>query len=259
MLRCLLPGLLWLAAASSVAEVRGEYRLGPGDVVKVSVYDHPDLQSEIQLTQNGELNFPLIGKLRAGGLSFTEVEQLIARRLGEGGFIRNAQVNVLIAQYRSQRVSVLGEVSRPGRYALEHDADLVEMIAVAGGIGNSGGDRLLLVRGETRQELLLSQLLAAQRAGERVLKVQNGDVIFVPRMQQVYVYGEVNRPGSFRLEERMTVMQAIASAGGYNPRASKRSVEIHRRQPDGSIAEVAPKLTDPVRDNDVIYVQESLF
>ncbi|BCL74667.1 hypothetical protein JHS3_04030 [Jeongeupia sp. HS-3] len=254
--------LLWCAlfiAGSALAETRNEYRLGPGDVIKVSVYDHADLQTEIQLTQNGELNFPLIGKIRVGGSSFTEAEQLIARKLSEGGFIKNAQVNVLIAQYRSQRVSVLGEVSRPGRYALENDADLIEMIATAGGVAASGGDRLLLVRGDERQELLLSRLLAAQRAGERALKVQNGDVIFVPRMQQIYVYGEVNRPGSFRLEERMTVMQAIATAGGYNPRAARRSVEIHRRQLDGAIAEVSPKLTDPVLDNDVIYVQESLF
>ncbi|MBM3115148.1 SLBB domain-containing protein [Jeongeupia naejangsanensis] len=258
MLRYLWLGVLLLVATAG-AELRGEYRLGPGDVVKVSVYDHPDLLTEAQLTQNGELNFPLIGKIAAGGRSFTEVEQLIARKLGDGGFIRNAQVNVLIAQYRSQRVSVLGEVSRPGRYALENDADVVEMIATAGGIGATGGDRLVLVRGETRQELLLSTLLSAQRAGDAVPRVRNGDVVFVPRMQQVYVYGEVNRPGSFRLEERMTVMQAIASAGGYNPRASRRSIEIHRRQADGSVAEVSPKLTDAVLDNDVIYVQESLF
>ncbi|WP_229797358.1 polysaccharide export protein EpsE [Jeongeupia chitinilytica] len=251
---CLLVG-----AAGALADTGGDYRLGPGDVVKISVYDHPDLGSEIQMNRDGVITFPLIGKVDLNGLSFAQAEAAIAQALKSGGFIRQPNVNVLVAQYRSQRVAVLGEVNRPGRYALEGGASLVDLLAQAGGASATGGDKLVLVRGTSRRDFLLSQLLGNEDPAIREVRVQAGDVIFVPRMQQVFVYGEVNRPGNFRLEQNMTVMQALSVAGGFNPRASKRSLEVHRTRADGSVEEIDVKPSDRLQDNDVLYVQESLF
>ncbi|KAF0815385.1 Polysialic acid transport protein KpsD [Andreprevotia sp. IGB-42] len=236
-----------------------EYRLGAGDVVKITVYDHDDLNTELQLTQSGELAFPLIGRIKLAGLTFSETERLIATKLDEGGFVKKAFVNVLITQYRSQRVTVIGEVNKPGRYDLDGVANIVDAVALAGGVAPTGGDRVVLTRGETRNEILLSQFLSQSKEGDPATQIRNGDVIFVPRMQQIYVYGEVNRPGAFRLEPGMTVVQAIAAAGGFNQRATKRGLEIERRKPEGGTAVIAPRLSDPVQDNDVINVQESLF
>ncbi|WP_148715336.1 SLBB domain-containing protein [Chitinolyticbacter meiyuanensis] len=250
----------WLLLAMVAhADNAGEYRLGPGDVVRVTVYDHADLDTEAQLTQDGKLAFPLVGLLDLNNLSFTEAAKRVSEALERGQFLRKAHVNVLITQYRSQRISVVGEVNRPGRYQLDSPTSLVDAIALAGGVSVNGGDRVVLVRGTERREVLLSQLVNPANPTADGAKVFSGDVVFVPRMQQFYVYGEVNRPGNFRLENNMTVMQALASAGGFNPRASHRNVAVHRTAGDGSVQELAVKLTDRVQENDVIYVQEALF
>jgi polysaccharide export outer membrane protein len=258
MRRLLILATLLLAPLLHAADNAGEYRLGPGDVVKISVYDHADLNTEIQLNKDGDITFPLVGKLRLQGLSYTESEALIARALQGGGFLKQANVNVLVTQYRSVRVSVVGEVYKPGRYALDSMANLIDVLAIAGGVNSSGGDKVIVLRGDRRDEYFISKLMAGSDA-DRQLRIQGGDIIYIPRMQQFYVYGEVNRPGSYRLEPGMTVMQAVSVAGGFNPRASHRAFQLHRNQPDGSIRQIEPALSDTLQENDVIYVQESLF
>jgi polysaccharide export outer membrane protein len=250
--------MLCLFAISLPAMATGEYRLGAGDVVKISVYDHEDLQAELQLTQGGDVTFPLVGRVKIAGLTFSEAEKLISGKLIDGGYLKQAFVNVLISQYHSQRISVIGEVNHPGRFELDSATHLVEAIALAGGVAPTGGDKVILVRGDTRTEIALSQF-AKPASGDDTLQLRNGDVVMVPRSPQIYVYGEVNRPGAFRLENGMTVVQAIAAAGGFNPRASKRSIELERRQPDGRNVTLDVRLNDAVQDNDVINVQESLF
>ncbi|GAA5785929.1 hypothetical protein GCM10007860_17740 [Chitiniphilus shinanonensis] len=235
-----------------------EYVLGAGDVVKVAVYDHPDLTTEIQLTQSGEISFPLVGAVKLAGLSFSQAESRIAGLLERGGFVNKPSVNVLITQYRSQRVAVLGEVSNPGRYALDSAATLIDALALAGGVNPNGGDTLVLTRGNERREFSLAALLA-QDGTAKAEEVRAGDVLYIPRAQQIYVYGEVNRPGSFRLERNMTVMQALSVAGGYNLRASQKGLEIHRAKHDGGTDVLQAKPTDVVQANDVVFVREALF
>ncbi|KPC51817.1 polysaccharide export protein EpsE [Amantichitinum ursilacus] len=241
------------------AENAGEYKLGPGDVIKVSVYDHPDLQLELQLTKDGELSFPLIGQVKLNGASFAEAEQAIAQRLSKGGFVKNPQVNVLISQYRSQRVSIIGEIAKPGRYSLDSATNLLDLLAIAGGLTGNGGDVVQLLRDGKRTDINLPRDINNGKSENTTLRMQNDDVIYVPRMQQYYVYGEVNRSGNFRLEQNQTVMQALAVAGGFNQRASHTSITINRTQPDGSVKTIEVQPTDLVQVNDVIYVKESLF
>jgi polysaccharide export outer membrane protein len=246
-------------AGVSWAKAPGDYVLGAGDVVKIQVYDHPDLTTEIQLNNNGALSFPLIGEVKLAGLGYTEAEDLIAKKLTQGGFIKKPSVNVLIVQYRSQRVAVLGEVNKPGRYALDSATDLIDLLAIAGGINAIGGDTVVVLRGDERIEYKLSKLTQLANSEKRSIPLQNDDTVFVPKAQQMYVYGEVNRPGAFKLEPKMTVMQALAVAGGFNPRASQRSVEIHRVGEDGKLIKISAQLTDLLLENDTVYVQESLF
>lgn len=254
-----LIALCCMLAATAQAAGKDEYRLGADDIVKITVYDHPDLSTEIQLSHDGAISFPLLGEIRLGSLTFTEAEQLIAKKLSSGGYIKSPGVNVLVTQYRSQRISILGEVSKPGRYTLDSAASLLDAIAMAGGISPSGGDRIVLVRGDKRSEILLPQAMANTDPAERNIRVGNGDIIYVPRLQPVYAYGEVNRPGSFRLEQNMSVMQLLSLAGGFNQRASHRNIQIHRLQADGSTQKISAKLTDTLQENDVVFVEESLF
>jgi polysaccharide export outer membrane protein len=244
----------WAAGTDNNAEHK--YLLGAGDVVKVSVYDHPDLLLETQLSDDGSINFPLIGNVNLKNLSFSAAEALIAEKLNKGGYVRNPQVNILIANYRSQRISVIGEVNRPGRYPLDGKTSLIDMIASAGGISAMGGDTIVLIREGTRQEFNIPKLMAK---AEESVDLKSGDQLYVPRLQQIYVYGEVLRPGAYRLEPKMTVMQALSLAGGFTAKASHRSIQVQRPAKDGSLEKIDVKLTEFVQPNDVIYIDESLF
>lgn len=245
--------LINIAQANSTGS---KYLLGAGDVIKVSVYDHPDLQLETQLAEDGSINFPLIGKISLDGLTFSAAEAAIAQKLDAGGFVRAPQVNILVSEYRSQRISVIGEVNRPGRYPLDSKTTLIDMVANAGGISAMGSDTIVLIRDNSHQEFNIPKLMAN---AEQSISLKAGDQLYIPRMQQIYVYGEVLRPGAYRLEPKMTVMQALSLAGGFTPKASHRSIQIQRPAKDGSMEKIDVKLTDLVHQNDVIYIDESLF
>lgn len=248
--------LSFINVAQAVDNSKNKYLLGSGDVIKVSVYDHPDLLLEVQLADDGSINFPLIGKVNLNGLTFQAAEASIARKLDAGGFVRAPQVNILISEYRSQRISVIGEVNRPGRYPLDSKTSLIDMIANAGGISAMGGDTIVLIRDNTRQEFNIPKLMGS---AEQSIALRTGDQLYIPRMQQIYVYGEVLRPGAYRLEPKMTVMQALSLAGGFTPKASHRSIQIQRPAKDGTMEKVDVNLTDLVHPDDVIYIDESLF
>lgn len=233
-----------------------KYLLGPGDVIKVTVYGHEDMTLETQISNDGTINFPMVGTVNVQDKTFPQVEAMIGERLKNGGYILDPQVNILIEEYKSQRISVIGEVNHPGRYAMDGKTTLIDMIANAGGVSPMGGDTVVLIHQGIRQEFYLPKLMSKDQTPP---VLQSGDQIYVPRMQQVYVYGEVLKPGSYRMEPHMTVMQAIAVAGGFTPKASHRSIEVQRPNNKGAVDSHDVKLTDVLQPNDVVYVEESLF
>jgi len=253
-----LPGL-----ASAQGQVGAEYRLGPGDVVRITVYNNPDLTTEAQINQQGRITFPLIGEIQIGGIEKGQAEQIIARRLGDGGFVVKPQVNVLVLGFKSQQISVLGQVNRPGKYPIEQASTLADLLAIAGGVAQSGGDVIThITKGadgkSMKREIDINQAL---RNGEmeKNFPVSNGDIIYVPRAPLFYIYGEVQRPGAYRLEKDMTVMQALSVGGGLNVRGTERGIRVNRHVNGGKVETLQSALTDPVKENDVIFVRESLF
>lgn len=240
-----------------------EYMLGAGDVVRITVFQNPDLTTEARVSESGMLTFPLIGPVAVGGKSLSAAEAAIAARLREGGFVLQPQVNLLPVQVRGNQVAVLGEVNRPGRYPLETaNLRLTDLLATAGGISPAGADTVVLVGvrdgKQVRREIDLPSLFAGgDLSGDTVLA--SGDRIFVSRAPVIYIYGEVQRPGSFRLERNMSVMQGLATGGGTTLRGTTRGLRIHRRDPDGTLKVFEPQLDDLLKDDDVIYVKESLF
>lgn len=240
-----------------------EHVLGAGDVIRISVFQNPDLTLETRVSEQGQITYPLVGQLALGGLSVPAAEQRIARALREGKFVLNPQVNVLVMQIRSAQISILGQVHKPGRYPIDQAGSTVsQMIAAAGGAVPGASDMVTLTgtrNGEpVKLEIDLPQILQSGKS-ELDPVVQSGDILHIDRAPQIYVYGEVQRPGVARLERGMTVMQAIAQSGGLTQRGTERGLRIHRRDASGEVRVVHPGMNDPVERDDVIYVRESLF
>lgn len=239
------------------------YRLGPGDVLRISVYNNPDLSTEAQVSTAGHITFPLLGEVDVGGRDTASVEKLIGRLLSDHKYVVSPQVNVLISQYRSQQVSVLGHVVRPGRISLDTASSLTDLLATAGGIAPNGADVAVIVSKASdgsvnRHEVDLKAMLLRSDMAQNVA-ISNGDIIYVPRAPMFYIYGEVQHPGTYRLERDMTVMQALSVGGGLTPRGTQRGVEINRKDDQGRSRTLTPKLADRLKENDVIFVKESLF
>ena len=251
------------AAPTAGPPATAEYRLGAGDVLRISVYQNPDLSLETRVTEAGVVSYPLLGNVRLGGLSVTLAEKLITDGLKSGNFVRQPQVTIVVLQVRGNQASVLGLVNRPGRYALEvADIRLTDLLALAGGVAGGGGDMLVLSGTRdgkpVRLELDLPSLFGPG-GRERDALVQNGDTLWVERQNTVYIYGEVQRPGAFRLERGMTLMQALATGGGLTQRGTDKGIRVHRKSADGRVLVVQAGMDDKLQDGDVVFVRESLF
>jgi polysaccharide export outer membrane protein len=258
--------VFWMMSALLAATVgsvnAGELLLGPGDVVKVSVYNNPDLAVETRVSESGNITFPLIGQVNVNGLASAAAEKKIAGLLESGGYVRKPQVNLIVSLLQSQQVSVLGQVNRPGRYPVDGKRTVMDLLALAGGINADGGDVVSLIRkrdGKTTKDSI--DIVQMVQAGDmqRDFDLSANDVVFVERAPHFYIYGEVQRPGVFRLERSMTVLQALSAGGGLTTRGTERSMRIKRRDAGGKLQVLEAKHDDLVQADDVVYVKESLF
>jgi polysaccharide export outer membrane protein len=251
------------AQAQPQAGSPNEYRLGSGDVVRISVFQNPELTLETRVTEAGLISYPLLGNVRIGGQSVTAAEKLIADGLRNGNFVKNPQVTLVVMQVRGNQASVLGQVNRPGRYPLEvADMRLTDLLALAGGTAQGGTDTVVLTgtrNGQPFRTLVDLPALFAPGGQAQDLKIQNGDTLWVDRQPLVYVYGQVQRPGAMRLERGMTLMQALAAGGGLNLRGTEKGIRVHRKTEGGPVQVVELKMDEPVREGDVVFVPESLF
>jgi polysaccharide biosynthesis/export protein len=240
-----------------------QYRLALGDTIRITVFQAPDLSLETRITEAGVISYPLLGSVNLAGLTVPEAEQRIAKGLRDGNFVRAPQVSISVVQVRGNQVSVLGQVGRPGRYPLETgDVRLTDVLATAGGVASGGSDIVVVVgtrNGQPyRAEVDLPTVFAPNRRGADVT-LQNGDVLWVDRAPTIYMYGEVQRPGALRLERGLTVMQALATAGGLTQRGTLRGLRVSRKDAEGRMRETEPQLTDVLRPDDVVFVRESVF
>lgn len=250
--------------AAQTASGNTEPILGAGDVIRVTVFQNPDLSIEARITELGQVSFPLIGNITLAGLSVTAAQDKIAKQLREGGFVVKPQVSITLMTVKSNQVSILGQVAKPGRYPIENNNTRVsEMIAAAGGVLPGGSDVITLVGNRNGKPVKYDiDLPSILQAGKRELDlvVSNGDILHVDREQKIFIYGEVQKPGAYRWDRSMTILQAMAQAGGLTKVGTERGIRIHRRDPNGGGTKIIePKMTDPVERDDVIYVRESVF
>lgn len=258
-------GVLMMCAfllAAPAWSADNDYRMGTGDVLRIMVYGQPDLATEARVGESGNISFPLIGDVKLAGVTPAQGEAEIAQRLSKGGFILEPFVSLNVVQYRSQQISVLGRVNRPGKFSLEKVSRISDVLALAGGISGDGADAVTLMRTrDGKPEYREIDVIALFKPGgeDSNVLVQDGDIINVARQPVFYIYGEVQRPGSFRLEQNMNLVQALSLGGGVTARGTQKGIRILRRDASGGMQELEAKLADPVKKDDVIYVKESLF
>jgi polysaccharide export outer membrane protein len=264
---CRILGLLAYLALAAVAiaqeKTNVDYTLGAGDMIRIVVFQNPDLTLDTRVSEGGSITYPLIGSVEVGGLTIDAAEKRIAKGLKDGGFVQKPQVNIILTQVRGSQVSVLGQVNRPGRFPLEtFKTRISDMLAQAGGIAPTGSDTVILtgIRDgkPLRKEIDFPAIFIDGKQGEDLI-VSGGDVIYVHRAPVFYIYGEAQRPGAYRIERGMTVQQALAQGGGPTPRGTEYRVRLHRKTADGGVENLSPEWTDPIQVDDILYVRESLF
>jgi len=240
------------------------YPLGTGDVIRVTVFQQPDMTTETRITESGTLTFPLLGPIEVVGLNSKELEAKIANLLKARGFVKDPQVTATIVQFKSRQISILGHVAHPGRYPLEEGSyTLTEALALAGGLTEDAADDVLLLRQRDGKTITVSVDLPALFRSNGALidpEVIGGDTIYVDRYPYFYVYGEVQRPGVYRLQKGMTMMQALSVGGGFTLRAAKKDIQVNRRDAKtGKVTTFMAQLNDLLLPDDVVYIKESLF
>jgi polysaccharide export outer membrane protein len=267
---CLLLLRVAIAAAagptgSLAAAERPILQLGPGDQVKMEVFGRPEMDTTTYIADDGSIRVPLAGADAIGGLSPAGAGQKVEAALKSGLYLVDPHVTFTVLQSRSQRVSVLGEVHNPGRYPVESNTTVLDLLAQAGGATEKGADVIYILHPDRtgalqRQPVNLKGVTDSKDAAPAVLQtVQGGDSIFVPAAEQFYIAGEVHSPAMYRLESGMTVVQAIARAGGVTDRGSASRVQIKRRGPKGDYIVISGKPGEKIQPDDVITVKERIF
>ena len=256
-----------VAFTGSTAAAQEAYRLGPRDVVSVSVFGHQELTGRFPVGDEGSITFPLLGAVPAGGLTVTELQASLVRGLSDG-FLRAPQVSVDIVQYMSQRVYAIGEVRTPGAITLTGTASLLDLLVKAGSLTEQAGGEIRVLR--RRGVNATGPLAPGQPDVDEVARISvqqvrrglisfngsllDGDTIFVPRAETVFVLGNVNKPGTYLLDPGVTtVLTAIAQAGGVSELGSTKRIRVSRIQ-NGQNVEFEVKLDDLLQPGDTVVV-----
>ena len=248
------------------------YIIGSQDQLKITVFDEPDLSTNYRVDSDGMITFPLIGRVPASGMTLNEFQDRLIARLA-AGYIRNPQVRVEIDQYKSQNIFVIGEVRSPGKIVMTGTMSLIEALAMAGSPTAAASSELVVVHpkrptaegsptlpeddrdAETTRVSIKD--LQVGKAGQNIV-LRDGDTIYVPKAQTIYITGQVRNPGTYVLDPGMTVLQAISLAGGLTERGSDRGIKIIRIT-DGKRKEIDVKETDGVLPNDTIQIRQKFF
>ena len=245
--------LPWIAAVADtdndeVKKLTQTYRLAPSDKISIRVFNEENLSLETTLGNSGIISYPLLGELKITGLTLNEVEDLITRKL-KGPYLLNPKVTVTMVQYRSFFVN--GEVARPGGYPYQPGLTVRKAIALAGGLSeNASKEKLSIVRETDKTK--------TPKKATFDTTVNPGDIVIVMEYQQVFVNGEVKKPGGYHFKPGLTLRKAIALAGGFTERASRDKIFVIHE----SSAEQTPekgKLEDIVQPGDIITVKQSFF
>jgi polysaccharide export outer membrane protein len=227
------------APASETASPRlranSNVKLGIGDLIEISVFGVPDLATKTRISGSGDIYFPLIDYVHIADLTTDEAQELIQKRLEDGGFVRGPHVSIFVDESASQAITLMGEVNHPGPYPAIGERRLFDLISAAGGLTDKAGRNVTIERrGDPGQkiDLQLSSNLAEDTKNN--VDILPGDTIIVSRAGIIYVVGDVNRPSGFMIEDNsLTVLKALALAGGGTRTSALNKTKILRQTPNG--------------------------
>ncbi len=261
--------------------VDADYRVGPGDVLEVEVYDDPDLSGLVTVQHGGEISFPLLGDLGVNGLTVREVRETLTRLLAKD-YLVDPQVTVRVKEHRSQWITLVGEIVRPGKYYLQGSKTLLELLTEAGGFTGQASGVVVITRldgseipaggdngGNEPVRISVSpDQPPAQQKAALSLQLGNGDIVTATSTQFFYVSGEVKNPGSYPITPGLTVLKAVSVAGGLTKFGSKGKVEILRKGSQSDTERIKVDLGDieggkkpdvPLEAEDMIKVGKRVF
>jgi len=257
--------VLWLVFGLFTQAMASDPVINVNDILELSVFDHPEMAATVRVDGQGMVTLPLINRVKVQGLTVSDASSQIARRLADG-YIVNPQVNIFVKNFRDQKASILGMVTKPGVYDISTKTTLLELISMAGGLAPEAGETATIKREGIRDAYGRSQELSIDLyklidKGDTSLNVpiMEGDQVFVVKAGLFYVTGEVKKPDSYKYQDKLTVMKAIAMAGGFTDTASKGSVRIVRKidNKEDIISDV--EMDQLVKPEDVVVVPESFF
>jgi polysaccharide export outer membrane protein len=257
--------------APAAANRPSDYVVGPQDVLKVSVYDEPTMSGTFRVDTDGSFQYPMLGRVAAGGLRVRDIEQMLKMKL-EDGFIRRAQVTVDVDQFRSRSIFIVGEVRTPGKYPMTGQMSLIEALAAAGSTTPTASGEVLILRPRdpnTAQPLTPDQVdqtgvtrisLAELQLGRlsQNVSLTEGDTIFVPKAEKFFITGQVRNPGAYTFERGLTVLQAISLAGGLTEKGSNRRIKVIRTV-KGKKAEQGIDLAGSIQPGDTLVIPQRLL
>ncbi len=251
------------------ANENADYTVGPEDILDVRVLGQPELHRTVEVSQEGIISFPLIGKIKASGRTLFELEEDIAHKLAENKYLIGAQISIEVKRYGSMKVFLLGEVKKPGRYFLKGKTHIFDILAEAGGLTDDAGRTIVILRSgkagpgavgqKSGREIVtvdLDDIIQGKTPENSYVKP--GDIIQVPAAPHFYVTGEVRKPGEYKWEKHISVRRAIAMAGGPTDAGAIGRTTIQRFK-NGSEVELEPQMTDIVKPEDIIIVPQSYF
>ncbi len=265
----LLLTVLYIAAVDAQ---QGDYVIGAEDVLSISMISQQDLSGKFEVDTDGTFTFPMLGRVKAAGLTARQVEVELKKRLAEG-FFQNPELTVSIDAYASQRIFIVGEVKQPGSYPIRGNITLLEALTLAGSINTSAATEIVVVRPPPGQGQKGPLLPGASDAAQvfrinlnqlengvvtQNITLQSGDTVFVPRPATVFVTGQVRSPGAYPAGPTTTVLQVLSLAGGVTDRGASNRLKVIRIV-DGKSREVSIKPTDVVKSGDTVVVPERFF
>lgn len=251
-----------------------EYVIGPRDLLEIKVFELPEFDHTVRVSEDGSITLPLVGNVQIGGLTKDKAEKKLSELLEK--YVKKAQVSIFIKEYQSSRVAIIGAVEKPGMYELVGRQTLLQMISQAGGFKDTAADEIYVLRegqdGTTASISIDLEDLLINGNQNLNIPIQPNDVINVPvdKLINIYVFGEVKQPGALqvKMSKKITLLQAIAQAGGLTENATKRGVTIKRRDKSGKEINITVNLNDiikgkkkdiPLQEGDVVIVKQSIF
>ncbi len=238
---------------------------GEGDQILITVFGQPDLGADVVVGSSGLITLPLIGTLEVKGKSAIEIAQMFARKLEQGQYLLNPKVSARIGQQVSRAFSVMGEVSRPGKFPIQGQISILDAISIAGGLTQRADKQIRILRShqdadsDGNTETLTLNFDDNKNAERLMQRIRPNDVIIVGQQKSFYVYGEVRKPGMYPVEDDLNVMRVLAIGGGVSERGSSSRIRILRKNDKGEIQEISASIRDVVLPGDVVFVNERIF